>query len=232
MVPRFLESIRSLAKVARCGGTWQNRGGLADQGAWLSRWLSVTLFVVHESVGRGPRLLGRYALYDKIGSGGMASVHLGRLRGPIGFSRTVAIKRMHAALSENPELVSMFFDEVRLAARIRHPNVVSTLDVIAESGELYLVMEYVPGESLSRLVRLARDRGEPIPHQNAATIVANVLHGLHAAHEARDEQGEPMCIVHRDVSPQNILVGTDGVARVLMLRLRRRESNGAPPHDA
>src|SRR5262245_51026591 len=160
-------------------------------------------------------VIGRYALHGELASGGMATVHLGRLLGPVGFSRTVAIKRLHAQYAQDPEFVSMFLDEARLAARIRHPNVVPTLDVVATSGELFLVMEYVPGESLSRLARAARDRMERMPPRIVSAIMSGVLHGLHAAHEAKSERGEPLGIVHRDVSPQNVLVGTDGVARVL-----------------
>jgi serine/threonine-protein kinase len=161
------------------------------------------------------RVIGRYALYDEIASGGMATVHIGRLLGPVGFSRTVAIKRLHPQFAKEPDFVSMFLDEARLAARIRHPNVVGTLDVVALDGELFLVMEYVQGESLGRLMRTMRERGECVPIPIAAAIVLGVLEGLHAAHEATSDQGEPLGIVHRDVSPQNILVGTDGVARVV-----------------
>jgi serine/threonine protein kinase len=162
-----------------------------------------------------PRVIGRYALYDRIASGGMATVHLGRLLGPVGFARTVAIKRLHPQFAQDPEFVSMFLDEARLAARIRHPNVVPTLDVVATVGELFLVMEYVQGESLARLIRLSTARKEHVSPNVVTTILAGVLHGLHAAHEARDERGEPLDIVHRDVSPQNVLVGSDGMARVL-----------------
>jgi serine/threonine protein kinase len=161
------------------------------------------------------RIVGRYALYDEIASGGMATVHIGRLLGPVGFSRTVAIKQLHRQYAREPEFVSMFLDEARLAARIRHPNVVGTLDVVSLDGELFLVMEYVQGESLVRLIRAVRDSGEGIPIPIAASIMVGVLEGLHAAHEATNDQGEPLGIVHRDVSPQNILVGTDGVARVV-----------------
>ena len=163
----------------------------------------------------GPKVLGRYALYDEIACGGMASVHLGRLLGPVGFSRTVAIKRLHPQFARDPEFVSMFLDEARLAARIRHPNVVPTLDVIAIEGELLVVMEYVQGESFSRLLRVCRQSGTRIPIRVVASIVTEMLAGLHAAHEARSERGEPLGIVHRDVSPQNVLVGIDGVARVV-----------------
>jgi serine/threonine-protein kinase len=162
-----------------------------------------------------PRVIGRYALYDEIASGGMATVHLGRLLGSAGFSRTVAIKRLHPQYAKDPDFVTMFVDEARLAARIHHPNVVATLDVVSTDGELFLVMEYVMGESLGRLIPLTRAKGERIPPSMVATVMAAALHGLHAAHEARDEHGDPLGIVHRDVSPQNILVGVDGNARVL-----------------
>jgi serine/threonine-protein kinase len=162
-----------------------------------------------------PRIIGRYALYDEIAAGGMATVHLGRLLGSVGFSRTVAIKRLHPQYAKDADFVTMFVDEARLAARIHHPNVVATLDVVSTDGELFLVMEYVMGESLGRLIPLTRAKGERIPPAFVATIMAGVLHGLHAAHEARDERGVPLGIVHRDVSPQNVLVGVDGTARVL-----------------
>ena len=160
-------------------------------------------------------IVGRYALYEAIAAGGMATVHYGRLLGPVGFSRTVAIKRLHTQFARDPEFVSMFLDEARLAARIRHPNVVPTLDVVATDGELFLVMEYVPGESLAKLVRTAAGLGTVIPPRIVSAIVCGLLRGLHAAHEATNERGEPLGIVHRDVSPQNVLVGIDGQSRVL-----------------
>ena len=161
------------------------------------------------------RVLGRYALYERFAQGGMATVHFARLLGPTGFSRTVAIKQLHGHLAEQPEFVSMLIDEAHLAARVRHPNVVQTLDVIAVLGELFVVLDYVHGESFSRLVRAATDAGERIEPSIVVAILFDVLQGLHAAHEAKDSAGVPLDIVHRDVSPQNILVGTDGVARVI-----------------
>jgi serine/threonine-protein kinase len=162
-----------------------------------------------------PLLVGRYAIFGEIASGGMATVHYGRLMGPVGFSRTVAIKRLHAQFAKDPEFVSMFLDEARLAARVVHSNAVQTLDVVAADSELFLVLEYVQGESLTRLVRAETRARHPIPLGIVSAIVCGMLHGLHAAHEATGVSGEPLGIVHRDVSPHNVLVGAEGVARVI-----------------
>jgi serine/threonine protein kinase len=161
------------------------------------------------------RAIGRYVLHDEIASGGVATVHLGRMTGPAGFSRTVAIKRLHPTFAKDPEFVAMFLDEARLAARIRHPNVVPTLDIVPTAGEMFIVMEYVEGAPLSFIARVLRLRLEKCPPAIAVGILVGVLHGLHAAHEARGERGEALGVVHRDVSPQNILVGKDGIARVV-----------------
>lgn len=158
---------------------------------------------------------GRYAIYDAVASGGMATVHVGRLLGSAGFFRTVAIKRLHPQFANNEDFASMFLDEARLAARVQHPNVVQTLDVVVDGSELLLVMEYVRGVSLSQLTRVARDTKIRIPPSVVVAIMSGVLRGLHAAHEATDEKGHPLDIVHRDVSPQNVLVGIDGTSRVL-----------------
>lgn len=161
-----------------------------------------------------PRAVGRYVLYDEIASGGMAAVHFGRLTGPAGFTRPVAMKRLHPQFANDPEFVKMFLDEARLSARIRHPNVVATLDVIVED-EIFLVMEYVPGESLAQLARVAQQHCEPIDPLITVGIVSAMLRGLHAAHETNDDQGAPLGLVHRDVSPQNTIVGTDGITRLI-----------------
>jgi len=187
--------------------------GLADGSREIS--LSTRAAVPSTSPHLPSRVLGRYAMYEQFAAGGMATLHYGRLLGPSGFSRTVAIKRLHAHLSEDPDFVAMFLDEARLAARIHHPNVIQTLDVESSEGELFVVLDYVHGDSLSRLLREARRLGEPATPALVGTILFGALEGLHAAHEARDSNGEPLDLVHRDVSPHNILVGTDGIARVL-----------------
>jgi serine/threonine-protein kinase len=145
----------------------------------------------------------------------MASIHLARLLGPVGFGRTVAIKRLHAHFAKEPAFVAMFVDEARIVTSIRHPHVVPVLDVVALPGQLFLVMEYVHGESLHRLAALAHAKQTPIPPSIVSAVGINFLEGLHAAHSARGVGGAPLGIVHRDVSPQNVLVGSDGLARVL-----------------
>jgi eukaryotic-like serine/threonine-protein kinase len=162
-----------------------------------------------------PQTIGNYRLYEQIGSGGMGSVHIGQLFATGGFRRIVAIKRLHPHLAADVDFVSAFLDEARLASRIHHPNVVAPLDVVASNGEVFIVLEHVLGVSLASLIREAKHRQESVPPKIAAGVMIAVLHGLHAAHEATADDGEPLHLVHRDVSPQNILIGKDGVARLL-----------------
>ena len=161
------------------------------------------------------RIVGRYELYDSIASGGMATIHLGRLLGEVGFVRVVAIKRLHPHLASDPEFAAMLLDEARLAAGISHPNVVSTIDVVTADGEIFLVMDYIEGDSLSHLVRFTRKAKALVEPAIVSSVMSGALYGLHAAHIATDDRGTSLNIVHRDFSPQNILIGTDGVPRVL-----------------
>ncbi len=166
---------------------------------------------------RGPTTtVGRYALFEQFASGGMATVHFGRLDGAGGFSRVIAIKRLLPHLVENREFTAMLLKEARLAARVRHPNVVATLDVVATKGDVLLVLDYVHGEALSTLCRTqAKERREQVALPIAIGIVLDMLDGLAAIHDATDEKGRSLSLVHRDISPPNVLVGVDGVARVL-----------------
>ncbi len=170
----------------------------------------------------GPLLGGRYEVHAEIGAGGMASVYLGRLRGAAGFSRVVAIKRMHPHLAKDAEVVAMFLDEARLASRVRHPNVVSIVDVVGSGPEIFLVLEYVPGMALHAVLGAAED-GRQAPPSVALRVLHDALLGLGAAHRATDERGQPLRMVHRDVSPQNLLVGDDGVTRVLDFGIAKAE---------
>ena len=163
----------------------------------------------------GSTSVERYELVGELATGGMATVYLGRQRGVLGFSRTVAIKSMHPQLAKDPSFRAMFIDEAHLTARIRHPNVVPTLDIVQSETKLLIVMEYVEGVSLSVLLRAAQKQGRKLPVPFVAAIARDLLEGLHAAHELTDENGVSLGVVHRDVSPQNILIGVDGIARVV-----------------
>lgn len=168
--------------------------------------------------------VGRYAIFEQIAAGGMARVHLARLTGQEGFSRVVAVKRMHRHLLENQEFKRMFLEEARLAARVRHPNVVPILDVLATGEELLIVMEYVHGVSVHALMQASVKAKKNMPRPIVYSMILQMLHGLEAAHEATDERGRPLGLVHRDVSPQNVLVGVDGIARVVDFGVARAMS--------
>jgi serine/threonine-protein kinase len=175
---------------------------------------------------------GRYALGPELGAGGMATVTFGVATGALGFARPVAIKRIHPTLvHDSTSLREAIRDEARIAARVRHPNVVAVLDVIEEGDEVGIVLEYVHGDALSSLLRRSRARQEPLPLGVAIAIVVDMLHGLHAAHSAVDEAGAPLDIVHRDVSPQNVIVGSDGVARVLDFGISKAENRASVTRD-
>jgi serine/threonine-protein kinase len=145
----------------------------------------------------------------------MASVHTARLVGAEGFTRLVAAKRLHPQFADDPDFVEMFLDEARIASKIHHPNVVPVLDVVLAGSEVILVQEYVHGVPLSQLFRIALANEAPIPVPIVVAVVTGVLAGLHAAHEAKDERGVSLDVVHRDVSPQNVIVSIDGVPRLL-----------------
>jgi serine/threonine-protein kinase len=158
--------------------------------------------------------LSRYVLLIELAAGGMGSVYVGRLRGAAGFERLVAIKRMHKQVLAQEDLVLAFHEEARIASLIHHPNVVQVIDVYEERGEHMLVMDYVDGVSLSVLAGAARKAGAKIPISVAVRIAIDTARGLHAAHETVGLDGQPLLVVHRDVSPHNILVGANGSVRV------------------
>lgn len=158
--------------------------------------------------------LGRYEFLVPIAEGGMASVWAARLKGTRGFSKTVAVKTMLPSVSDDPQFEQMFLDEATIASRIRHPNVVEIMDLGEQDDVLYLVMEWVDGEPLSNLRRAAAKQGG-IPRGIAVRIIADACAGLNAAHELKDEKGQLVGLVHRDISPQNLLITFDGVVKIV-----------------
>ena len=159
--------------------------------------------------------LGRYELLLPIAQGGMAQVWAARLPGTRGFSKTVAVKTMLPMLSADARFEKMFLSEAEIAARIKHPNVCEILDLGEEDGVLYLVMEWIDGEPLVTLAADCEEKGRQIPHEVAARLVLDAARGLHAAHELRDDDGALFGVVHRDVSPHNILVTSDGIVKIV-----------------
>jgi serine/threonine-protein kinase len=170
---------------------------------------------------RNQRFLGRYELIGELARGGMGTVYLARHAGEAGFQRLFAIKVMHAHLAEDGDFVDMLRDEARLAARIHHPNVVAIVDLGNQEDLHYVVMDYVEGPPFGTLIK----RSGPEPNlERILTVVADTLEGIHAAHILTDEDGNDLHIVHRDVSPQNILVGVDGVARITDFGIAKAET--------
>lgn len=161
------------------------------------------------------RLIGRYELLHRLGHGGMATVYLGRAIGTAGFEKLVAVKVIHPHLANEPEFVEMFLDEARIAARIRHPHVVEILDLGREDDVFFMVMEFVEGDTLATLLRELRKTGELLPVAAVLQIVADACEGLASAHDLVDPDGVPYHLVHRDVSPHNLLAGLDGWVRVV-----------------
>jgi serine/threonine-protein kinase len=163
----------------------------------------------------GYRLDGRYELLYPYAQGGMATVWLGRVQGKHGFEKLVAIKTILPHLASDEGFRAMFLDEASVAARIRHPNVADVLDLGEEHDTLYMVLEWVNGDAWSKLWNAAQAAQQAIPVDILLRIGADACAGLHAAHELRDDLGNPLGVVHRDVSPQNILITVAGVTKVI-----------------
>jgi serine/threonine-protein kinase len=176
--------------------------------------------------------LDRYELLCPIASGGMATVWLARLRGKRGFEKLVAIKTIKTELIKDPTYHEMFLDEARIASGIQHPNVAQILDLGEQDENLYLVMEWVDGDSLAKVARMAAKKSRPVPVDLALRIMADACAGLHAAHELRGEGGKLLGVVHRDVSPQNILVTNAGAAKVIDFGLAKADHRDAPDTQA
>lgn len=164
--------------------------------------------------------LGPYRLCLELASGGMASVYLARIEGGATLNRFVALKRVHPHLASDPSFIEMFLDEARIASLIQHPNVCSVVDFDCVGGEYYLAMEFLVGEPLSSVMRAMMHRPHDatrVPSRAAlvARIVADACEGLHAAHELRDPSGQPLAVVHRDVSPENLFLTYSGAVKVV-----------------
>jgi len=176
-----------------------------------------------EQGGGEPELsrLGRYTLVRRLGTGGMGEVYLGKAQGARGFEKFVAIKRILPQYSANKHVVNMLVDEARISVLLNHPNVVQVLELDEDGDNHFIVMEYVDGHALSRLIRRLKKRGDRVDPLLACFIVIHLLEGLHAAHTQRDSSGELAAIIHRDVSPQNVLLSMTGQVKVIDFGIAR-----------
>ncbi len=163
----------------------------------------------------GHRLDQRYELLAPVAQGGMAVVWVARVVGKLGLEKLYAVKTILPHLSGDPSFRTMFLDEAKIASRIRHPNVIALEDLGEDEGQLYMVLEWVHGDALARLYNDVQARGTAMPPNIVLRILADACAGLHAAHELRDDEGRPLNVVHRDISPQNVLVTTSGVTKVI-----------------
>jgi serine/threonine protein kinase len=201
------DSSRALAKGcspgtldASCSTEADTSRKLAHAGSWADA-----------SSAESRLFFGRYEMLCKIGHGGMSTVYLCRVRGEADFHRLFALKALRPDLSRDPVHTRLFLQEARVAASIHHPNVVSIIDAGVSNGQPYVAMDYVEGLSLSGLLERSRSRRSP---RLLVPIILDALNGLHAAHEASGDDGTPLGLVHCDISPQNLLVGTDGIGRL------------------
>lgn len=178
----------------------QRKLSLAPSGAGSSRKAHVT------KVDAKKMIIGRYALVERLGVGGMGEVYLAHKTGPGGFEKWVAIKRIHPQYLEDESYVHMFLDEARIAAAVHHPNVAQVFDLGQEGDEYFIAMEYLHGEHLASFLKRLRQQSEKMDWCLAAHVISRIAQALHAAHQATTSAGEPLRLVHRDVSPHNIFL--------------------------
>ena len=168
-----------------------------------------------------PETLGRYRLLAKIAKGGMAEVFAARSYGVHGFEKTVALKRILPRFGQDPQFVRMMVDEAKISVLLNHPNIAQILELGEQDGDYFIVMEFVPGQSLSALIKRLKETNDKVPLLEACFIVVELLQGLHAAHTQSDMTGAPANIIHRDVSPQNTLLSFDGHVKVIDFGIAR-----------
>lgn len=167
-------------------------------------------------------IANRYELITKLASGGMASIYLGRFIGTPDFERLVAVKIIHPHLTEDEEFVNMFLDEATITAKLSHPNIAQVIELGEQDGLYYMIMEYVEGETLNTLINRIKKRNlQPLTYAQAAWIVSQAASGLYYAHTLTDPYGKPLSIIHRDVTPQNIMITYEGHIKLIDFGIAR-----------
>ncbi|MEO7668646.1 MAG: serine/threonine-protein kinase, partial [Polyangia bacterium] len=180
------------------------------------------------------RRVGRFTITSHLASGGMAELFVARQEAVGGFEKDLVLKMLQERYAENPRVVEMFLDEARLAAKLNHQNIVHVYDVDEADGIRYIAMEYIHGETVTDIVRRSIARGSFLPLEHASHIIAETAAGLAYAHESRNPEGRAARIVHRDVSPSNILVTYEGLTKIVDFGIARvqdqiREESGMRP---
>jgi serine/threonine protein kinase len=160
-------------------------------------------------------VLGQYTIYERLGRGGMATVNRAEMRGLAGFRKLVALKRLHPHIASDPSMVQLFIHEARLASHLRHPNVAQTYDLGKVEETYFIAMEYVPGPTLTQILHQSAVASGPVPIPIALSILGQICDALDYAHNLRDDKGRPLGIIHRDVSPANIIVSNTGVVKLI-----------------
>jgi serine/threonine protein kinase len=173
------------------------------------------------TTGSAPDTIGRYRLLSKIAKGGMAEVFAARSYGAHGFEKTVALKRILPRFGHDPQFVRMMVDEAKISVLLNHPNIAQIFELGEQDSDYFIVMEFVPGQSVAALVKRLREENQRLPVLDACFLVVELLQGLHAAHTQRDASGAPANIIHRDVSPQNTLLSFDGHVKVIDFGIAR-----------
>src|SRR6267142_5602565 len=175
-----------------------------------------------------PKKFGKYEVLARLATGGAANIFLARQPGAAGFHKLVCLKTLLPERVTDSDFVAMFLDEARLAARLNHPNCVQIYDLGRVRGSYYISMEYIFGETLWNLLATVTRLRTPLPASHVASILANVCDGLHHAHELKDSNGRPYNLVHRDVSPQNIMITFEGQTKVVDFGIAKAETGRAP----
>ena len=182
------------------------------------------LHATDEQANELPRRFDRYELLRKLATGGMAEIYLARQSGLEGFEKVVVVKRILSHLASDEEFVSMFLDEARIAAKLSHPNIVQIYDLGKAEDSYYIAMEYVSGRDVQHLIARLQERGERLPVEHVCRVIAGVCDGLYYAHSRNDYDGTPLNIVHRDISPQNILVSFAGGVKLVDFGIAKASS--------
>jgi eukaryotic-like serine/threonine-protein kinase len=171
-------------------------------------------------------VLGQYTLYERLGRGGMATVDRAEMRGLAGFRKPVALKRLHPHVAADPAMVQSFVHEARLASHLSHPNIAQTYDLGREGDSYFIAMEYVPGPTLSQLLRQSAAAGVTVPVPVALAILSQICDALDYAHNVCDDSGKPLGIIHRDVSPSNVIISSTGVVKLIDFGVARAAGFG------